>query len=99
MRKVPGLAMCEAGLADSSTDGDTMPSMDSTSVFPQRLREALADYSRREVLEAIQSSPRALTGWLNGSCEPLASTLGRIAWALDVSSDWLLGLTDDRRAA
>ena len=47
-----------------------------------------------EMLEACGLSKNALTTMVNGSM-PKANSLGRIAKALNVSVDYLLGLTDD----
>ena len=72
--------------------------MSRATVFPARLKEALADYDKAEFISSIGKTDRTLRGWLAGASEPLAGTLRDIAWALSVSTDWLVGLTDDRYA-
>lgn len=67
--------------------------------FPERLRLAVAGYDHQEIVDWIGKSRRALTGWLAGSNEPLASTVADLCEALDVSADWLLGLSDKRERA
>lgn len=63
--------------------------------------ELTGTYNRQAVCDKIGKSLRAMTGWLNGSNEPLASTVAALCQVLGVSADWLLGLSADprRRAA
>ena len=73
--------------------GDSLPmSRKKPTEFKDRLRVALVGYDRRDVLNEIGKSKRAMTGWLNGQNEPLASTVADLCFALDISADWLLGL-------
>ncbi len=68
--------------------------------FRHRLRQAIEGYNRKEICEAIGMSMRALVAWLSGDNQPLASTVADLCRVLDISADWLLGLSDtDRRAA
>ena len=64
----------------------------SDSEFKDRLREALKGHDRQEVCDKIGRSLRAMTGWLNGANEPLASTVAALCLTLKVDADWLLGL-------
>lgn len=41
----------------------------------------------------IRTSPSTISAWRAGKCEPNAKTLKKIADVLDVSVDYLLGLT------
>jgi len=75
------------GLADS----ENLPQ------FSHRLRLALRGHNRLEVCAAIGKSRRAMTGWLNGSNQPLAGTLAALCEVLNVSPSWLLGFTTMRR--
>lgn len=54
-----------------------------------------AGHTQESLAEQIMISPRNITRYENGESEPGADVLGRIASALNVSSDYLLGLTDD----
>ena len=62
--------------------------------FRHRLREAIADFNRQDVCDAIGKSMRSMTGWLNGSSEPLVGAVADLCRSLDVDANWLLGLKD-----
>jgi len=68
-----------------------------TTDFATRLRLALAGHNRQAVCDKVGKSLRAMTGWLNGSNQPLASTVADLARVLGVSGDWLLGLSRRRK--
>ena len=41
--------------------------------------------------------PSIISYWINGDREPRSATIIRICEEFDVSADWLLGLTDDKK--
>ena len=58
------------------------------------LREE-CDMSQKELAYAIDIAPTSLSRYENNLYEPKAEILLRLASALDTTSDFLLGLTDD----
>lgn len=54
--------------------------------------------SQTQLAEMIGTTPQNLSRYENGIREPKATTLAAIAKALDVSSSYLLGITDDEHA-
>lgn len=50
--------------------------------------------SQREIADRIHVHPSAITQYLNGRSAPALDTLARLCLALDVSADYLLGITD-----
>lgn len=54
--------------------------------------------SQTQLAEMIGTTPQNLSRYENGIREPKATTLAAIAKALDVSSSYLLGITDDEYA-
>ena len=66
-----------------------------------RMFGELMEFRRRELgmgqkqlAEASGVSLSSISNYAVGRCEPSAWAVARIATALDVSSDWLLGLED-----
>jgi len=45
--------------------------------------------------EMLSTDARQIWRWENGESDPTGETLGKLAQMLDVSADYLLGLTDD----
>lgn len=50
--------------------------------------------SQREIASSIRVHPSAITQYLNGRSAPALDTLARLCVTLDVSADYLLGITD-----
>lgn len=67
----------------------------------ERIREARtkAKHNQTSLAELINTSPKNVSRWESGEYIPEAPTIGLIARALNVSADYLLGLTDDPRRA
>lgn len=61
--------------------------------FAQRLRHAIKDkgMSQKELAEKTGVSAAAISGYLDGTYMPRKNTLARLAHALDVDEDTLLG--------
>lgn len=66
--------------------------------FGQKMREVrkMRKYSLSEVGDAIGSSKQQLSLYERGKRSPNAKMIRNIALALDVSADYLLGLTDEQ---
>ncbi len=66
-------------------------------LFSERLLIALhrRNITQRSLAEQIGISPKALNKYVRGRTIPSSDTLYKIAEALDVSTDWLLGRTDE----
>lgn len=64
--------------------------------FPRRLRMALAarDMTSADLMRATALGAGQISNYLNGYQEPGATRIAQMAQALDVSADFLLGLTD-----
>ncbi len=67
-------------------------------VFCQRLRELRGDLSQGQYADKIGSKQTTLSSWERGFREPNLDGLVLIATTSGVSCDWLLGLSDVRRA-
>lgn len=65
------------------------------SEFSKRLTAAMEDRNLDHVAIAMIAnvSPHTVRRWLNGKFEPRHKNLARLADALDVSGDYLLGRT------
>ncbi len=63
-------------------------------VFTERFRELQGEQSNTEFSEFLGISRQSVGFYLNGDRVPDAITLIKIAEKCDVSSDWLLGLSD-----
>ena len=68
-------------------------------VFSRRLDEALATCPRsaREIADDVGLSEQALSGYRKGRSTPNPEVLAKLSEQLDVTSDWLLGLSDSRQ--
>ncbi len=64
--------------------------------FGKRLRSTRAQrgYSQQELAAAVHVSPGTISHYENGSREPGGSTLIQISEILNVSIDFLMGITD-----
>ena len=64
--------------------------------FPRRLRMALVarDMSSADLVRATTLGNGQVSNYLNGHQEPGATRIAQMCKALDVSADFLLGLTD-----
>ena len=67
--------------------------------LPSRIRAILdkKKMSRKDLADAVGVSRQRIGYYCDGSNVPDAETLGKIAKALDVSADYLLGLSDNDR--
>lgn len=68
-------------------------------ILSKRLREAMRDAGDLGVMELAEASgvnAMTISRAKNAKGMPLADALVQIADALDVSSDWLMGRTDER---
>ena len=65
-------------------------------VFPERLRQALTikDMTQFDLAEKLKIKPAAVNHFVCGRRSPSLENLGRIADAVGVSADYLLGRTD-----
>ena len=65
--------------------------------FKENLSEILKFHklSQQKLANAIGVSQRAVSKWLNGQAEPTATNIFKIAIYLDVSADYLLGLSEE----
>lgn len=77
-------------MAQSNEKKDRLP------IFRQRLNELLGDMSTTEFAEKVGLSRQTMGFYLNGDRIPDAETLLRICEKCNISSDWLLGITNDR---
>ncbi len=73
------------------------------SILGQRLRAArLAIYpeiTQRSVAKQLEVSPSSVNLWEAGKTEPSAEALVTLAKMYNVTTDWLLGMADDRNKA
>ena len=65
-------------------------------LFKERFIEALqqTQLSQKQIAEQCKIHPSCITQYKNGESEPTLSTLYDLCKVLDVSSDYLLGLSD-----
>lgn len=66
-------------------------------ILPRRLRAAMAlrDMSSADLMRATNLGHGQISNYLNGHQEPGATRIREMALALNVSADYLIGLTDD----
>ncbi len=64
--------------------------------FSENLRELMIEnkLSQQEIASKIGVSQRAVSKWLRNETEPTATNLFNLAIFLEVSADFLLGLTE-----
>lgn len=64
---------------------------------PDRLKNMRVKngYTQEAFAEILGTDKKAISRWESGTFTPNADTLVRIAQTLDVSTDFLLGLSDD----
>lgn len=64
---------------------------------PDRLKatRVKSGHTQESLAEILGTDKRAISRWESGTFTPNADTLIQIAKALDVSADYLLGLSDD----
>ena len=65
-------------------------------IFQRRIVEALSQtkMTQKEIAEKLGVHPRCITQYKKGESEPTLSTLFELCKVLDVTSDYLLGLSD-----
>ncbi len=51
--------------------------------------------SQQKIAIAISVSQRTVSKWINGQSEPTATNIYKLAKYFEVSSDYLLGLSDE----
>lgn len=68
------------------------------SIFVDRLKEIMPTYhgAKKDLAEGIDINQNIITAWLGGRTESYKRYVPKIAAFYGVSSDWLLGLTDDK---
>ena len=65
-------------------------------IFKERIIEALKQtkLKQKEIAERCGIHPSCITQYKNGESEPTLETLFNLCRVLDITSDYLLGLTD-----
>lgn len=66
-------------------------------LFAERFREAIGERTITATAEQLKLTRPTISLYANGQRIPDAEILKRICELCDVSSDWLLGLTDEKR--
>ncbi|AXQ77758.1 helix-turn-helix transcriptional regulator [Streptococcus sp. H49] len=68
-------------------------------MFPERLKvlRKEAGLTQKQIAEKLNMSQPAYLSWEKGKREPSAKTLEKFATFFNVSTDYLLGKTDDKR--
>jgi len=72
--------------------------LDPSEIFKERLktaREELRKWSQSELADRSQLPPSSIAHFESGSRKPSFDTLRRLATALDVTTDYLLGRVDE----
>ena len=66
-------------------------------MIQDRLKRAIAirGYKQRDLAEKLGMTDATLSRYVRGNREPRADAIRKIAETLNVSTDWLLGLTDE----
>lgn len=64
--------------------------------FGERLESLRGAKTQKEFAALYDIPLNTYTNWVRGIREPSASALVKLCTQLDVSADWLLGLTDSR---
>lgn len=69
--------------------------------FGSRLEELRGENTQKQFAELLDIPLNTYTNWVRGVREPSATAIVNLCTQLDVSADWLLGLSDsrDRREA
>lgn len=67
--------------------------------FPRRLRMVMVarKMNSADIMRASKLGNGQISSYLNGHQEPRIGTLAKLCTALNVSADFLLGLTDDMK--
>ena len=67
-------------------------------IFCERLKELRIEkqLSQKELAEKISTGQSSISAWERGEREPLAHQLIDLAFALDCSVDYLLGISDNK---
>ena len=64
-------------------------------VFQMRFKEIVGDKARQEeIAKRIGTSRQNIGNWLSGKAKPDIYSLAKIAKEYEISTDWILGLTD-----
>jgi transcriptional regulator with XRE-family HTH domain len=67
--------------------------------FENRLKQALEGHNLAEVGRQIAKDRSTVSNYGSGRREPDFATLAHLCQLLEVSADWVLGLSEDRRPA
>jgi transcriptional regulator with XRE-family HTH domain len=72
---------------------------DINKVFGKRLRQALVEreIQQKDFAEALGVSYKTMSGYIQGHTSPTLEKLAAIAEKLDISADYLLGLSNEIR--
>ena len=65
-------------------------------IFCIRLEEVRGGMSQRQFADFIGVKPSTYSAWERGVIDPASSNIIVIARAKNISSDWLLGLSDEK---
>lgn len=62
----------------------------------KRLRETIkqSTYSQKEIAKAVNVSPQTISKYMKNNIFPALDTLAKLCKFLEVSSDYILGLSD-----
>ena len=62
----------------------------------ERLRESIkqSNYSQKEIAKAVNVSPQTISKYMKNNIFPALDTLAKLCKFLEVSSDYILGLSD-----
>lgn len=65
--------------------------------FGERLEKVIKEkeLSNAELARKLKVRPAAINNYIDGTFMPSTPNLARLCKVLNISSDWLLGLTDD----
>jgi transcriptional regulator with XRE-family HTH domain len=72
--------------------------IDKGAVFRERFTELVGNSTQEEVAQKVNTSRQNVGNWLNGKSRPDIFALSEIATGFNVSTDYLLGLTDIKSA-
>ena len=92
------LGLTGKGEEEETPSGAAEESASSSSVLGERLKELRGSMSQAAFANRIGIKQTSYSAWERGVKEPGATVVAKIASAFGVSTDWLLGMSDDRRS-
>ena len=92
------LGLTGKGEEEETPSGAVEESASSSSVLGERLKELRGSMSQAAFANRIGIKQTSYSAWERGVKEPGATVVAKIASAFGVSTDWLLGMSDDRRS-